>query len=251
MNSGESSESGTHSGGIFPKTRWSMVLSARDGDNTHHQVALEQLCRVYWKPVYLFIRSRGHSPGDAEDLTQEFFFRLLDKGFLARVEGPEKGRLRSFLCVLLKRFLADEYDRRNTQKRGGNWKAIPIDGPSAEATLSKSRRDEDSPDLIFDRQWALDLLAQAMKALQDDYTAAGKAEFFDYLKPTISPQLQALPYAQLAEKLDLTEGAVKVVVHRFRKRYRDCLHATLRDTLDDPAETENELRYLLSLFSRG
>jgi RNA polymerase sigma factor (sigma-70 family) len=249
MKSGEASQSHPSSGGIFPQTRWSMVIAAIDKDDAQNPGALEELCKIYWKPIYLFIRSRGHSPAESEDLTQEFFYRLLTKEFLNRVEGPEKGRMRSFLCVLLKRFLADEYDKTMTIKRGGNWQAIPIDGSTAEALLAQARPDNQSPDLLFDRQWALDLLAQTLKILHHDYIAAGRAELFDKLKPTISLQFESPPYHQLAKELGLTEGALKVAVHRFRKRYRDCLHATLRDTLETPEEADEELRYLLSLFT--
>lgn len=249
MASGETTTTST--GGIFPRTRWSVVLSAKDTEDSDHPAALESLCGLYWRPVYLFIRGRGNSTSEAEDLTQEFFYKLLKGHYLKSVEGPDKGRLRSFLCVVLKRFLADEYDKRMTQKRGGAWKAIPIDGPAAEARFADSRPDEESPDLLFDRRWALDLLEHAVGKLRSDYTAAGKADLFEKLKPTISPELGGLPYAKLAAELDMTEGAVKVAVHRFRQRYRDCLHATLRDTLENPEDTEDELRYLLSIFAKG
>ena len=237
------------SGGIFPRTRWSMVLAAKDSQDAKQPVALEELCRIYWKPVYLFIRSRNNSPEESEDLTQEFFYRLLNGHYLKAVEGPEKGRLRSFLCVVLKRFLADEYDKRMTRKRGGGWRAIPLDTPAAEALLAQACPDQSSPDLLFDRHWALDLLDQAVTELKIDYLRAGKGELFEKLKGTISPQLDSQPYAKLAEELEMTEGGVKVAVHRLRQRYRDCLHAALHDTLESPGDADEELRYLLSLFA--
>jgi RNA polymerase sigma-70 factor (ECF subfamily) len=235
--------------GIFPNTRWSIVLSAKDPEKSENPAAMEELCRIYWKPVYLFIRGRGKNPEDAEDLTQEFFCRLLDGHYLEAVEGPEKGRLRSFLCVVLKRFLADDYHRRMTQKRGGRWQAIPIDGPAAEACLAETGPDDASPDRQFDRRWALDLLAHAVEQLRSDYASAGKSGIFEALKSTINPNADGQPYAAIAERLEMTEGAVKVAVHRFRQRYRDCLRQTLRDTLQDPGDTEGELRYLRSLFA--
>ena len=251
MGTGEPPSSAPDTGGIFPRTRWSIVISAKDSQDQEQPAALEELCQLYWRPVYLFIRSRGHNPDEAEDYAQEFFYRLLKGQYLRAVDGPERGRLRSFLCVVLKRFLADEYDKRMTRKRGGNWKAVPIDSPAAEALLAKACPDHESPDLLFDRHWALNLLSHALKKLEADYTAAGKAPLFEKLKPTISPQLESMPYAELAEELGMTEGAVKVAVHRFRQRYRDCLHSTLHDTLENPEETEEELRYLLSVFSRS
>jgi RNA polymerase sigma-70 factor (ECF subfamily) len=239
------------SGGIFPKTRWSVVYDALDSQAPEGPAALEELCRIYWKPVYLFIRSRNHSPEESEDLAQEFFYRLLSKNHLRAVEGPEKGRMRSFLCVVLKRFLADEYDKRMTQKRGGNWRAIPIDAPSAEAQFSQSHSSEVSPDILFDRHWALELLNRTLALLKSNYEQSRQAVLFEKLKPVISPHLEQLPYARLAEELDMTEGAVKVAAHRLRARYRELLHASLRDTLANPDDVEEELRYLLSLFSRG
>lgn len=238
------------SGGIFPRTRWSMVLSARDADPA--TPALEELCITYWRPIYLYIRSRNYAPEAAEDLTQEFFHRLLTKDLLRSVEGPSRGLLRSFLCVLLKRFLADEYDARMAQKRGGDWKGIPIDGPEAERLLTNGDIGTD-PERIFDRQWALDLLHEALESTRADYVEARKGEVFDALKPAISLSSEAAPYAELAETLDMTEGAVKVAVHRLRQRYRACLLQTLRDTIDDPGDEEaanRELQYLISLFSR-
>jgi RNA polymerase sigma factor (sigma-70 family) len=249
MGSKEPTESSEGTGGIFPHTRWSMVLCAKDAQDSDSPAALEELCRLYWRPVYLFIRSRGNTPEESEDLAQEFFYRLLGGHYLKSIEGPHKGRLRSFLCVVLKRFLADEYDKRMTKKRGGQWKAIPMDGPAAEAILAREHPDHVSPVLIFDRHWALDLLSQAVNELKSDYLRAGKGELFDKLKPTISPHLESLPYSQLAADLDMTEGAVKVAVHRFRQRYRDCLHTSLQDTLENPDDADEELRYLLSLFA--
>jgi RNA polymerase sigma factor (sigma-70 family) len=250
MGSEQPSSSAPGTEGIFPHTRWSMVLSAKDSQDSAHPLAMEELCQLYWRPVYLYIRSRGNTPEESEDLAQEFFHRLLQGHYLKSVEGPEKGRLRSFLCVVLKRFLADDYDKRMALKRGGDWKAIPMDGPAAEALLAEASPDHDTPDLLFDRSWALDLLDHSMRKLEADYTAAGKAHLFEKLKPTISPQLEGLPYAELAKELEMTEGALKVAVHRFRQRYRDCLHATLQDTIDNPEDTEEELRYLLSVFSK-
>ena len=152
--------------------------------------------------------------------------------------------------IPVKRFLADDYDKRMTQRRGGQWKGIPIDAPGAEAMLSEAGPEVDSPDLLFDRSWALDLLDHAMRKLEAEYAAAGKSELCEKLKPTISPQLQSQPYSTLAPELGMTEGAVKVAVHRLRQRYRDCLHAALHDTLENPEDTEEELRYLLSVFSK-
>ncbi len=233
------------------RTRWSVVFSAMDSQDPAGPGALEELCRLYWRPVYLFIRSRGNDPEESEDLTQEFFYRLLRGHYLKGIEGPHKGRFRSFLRVVLKRFMADEYDKRMSGKRGGKWKAIPIDSPGAEALLARERPENESPDLLFDRHWALDLLSQAHADLKREYLRAGKGELFDQLMPTISPHLECLPYVKLAAELDMTEGAVKAAVHRLRKRYRGCLNSILRETLEDPEDVAEELRYLLSLFTKS
>ncbi len=137
MGSGDSSSSTADTSGNFSRTRWSVVFSAMDSQDPAGPGALEELCRLYWRPVYLFIRSRGNDPEESEDLTQEFFYRLLKGHYLKGIEGPHKGRFRSFLRVVLKRFMADEYDKRMSGKRGGKWKAIPIDSPGAEALLAR------------------------------------------------------------------------------------------------------------------
>ena len=243
------SQTSAETGGIFPRTRWSMVIAARDSLDVAHSAALEDLCQLYWRPVYFFIRGRGNGPTESEDLTQEFFYRLVSGQYLKAVDGPERGRLRSFLCVVLKRFLADEYAKSRTQRRGGKWQAISIDRPSAEALIAATKPSQDSPDIEFDRHWALDLLGHAMQSLSERYAAAGKGELFEKLKPTISLHLESLPYAALGAELGMKEGAVKVAVHRLRQRYRECLEAMLHDTLADPEDVEDEHRYLLSLFA--
>ena len=239
-----------NSGGIFPNTRWSMVVAARDSPSSERGEALSELCRVYWRPVYLFIRGRGHSPEETEDLTQDFFHRLIEGDLLQAVGGPDRGRLRSFICVVLKRFLVDDYHRKMSQKRGGGHQIVDIDGPSVEGQMMDQGSKDTDPEVAFDRQWALDLLEEALRRLRNDYLRAGKAGMFEKLEPTISPQLERVSHAELALDLGMTEGAVKVAVHRFRQRYRECLLSALRDTLADDEEPEEELRYLLSLFSR-
>ena len=235
--------------GIFPHTRWSMVCRAKDLQHTENPAALEELCRLYWKPVYLFVRSRRYGQAEAEDLTQEFFARLLAGRYLGSVDGPEKGKLRSFLAVVLKRFLADEYNKANAKKRGGSWKAVPIDSAAAETQFAELYSNQESPSLLFDRQWAIELLAQAVENLRLDYANAGQSEIFETLKSTISPHVAQTSYSDFASALGMTPGATKVAVHRFRRRYRDRLKSTLRDTLENPEDADEELLYLISLFS--
>ena len=237
------------SGGFFPMTRWSMVVAARDSPSIERSEALGELCRQYWRPVYLYVRRRGHSAEETEDLTQDFFFRLVKGDLLKSVEGPEKGRLRSFLCVVLKRFLVDDYHRKMAQKRGGGRQIIDIDGPSMEGQIIEGKAED--PVQAFDRQWAIDLLEDALRRLKDDYARAGKENLFVAFQPTINPQSERVSPADLAGELGMTEGAVKVAVHRFRQRYRVCLMEALNDTLADGEDPEEELRYLLSLFGRS
>ena len=234
--------------GIFPNTRWSMVLAARNSPSIERGEALSELCRVYWKPVYLFIRKHGHSPEETEDLTQEFFYRLIAGDLLQSITDPERGRLRSFICIVLKRFLADNYHKKMTQKRGGRHQFVEIDRPSIESQLVEESRDT-APERAFDRQWALDLLEESLQRLKDDYSQAGKSGMFEALEPTISPLVEDLSHANLARELGMKEGSVKVAVHRFRQRYRECMLSALRDTLEGDQNPEEELRYLLSLFS--
>ncbi|MBK1829020.1 RNA polymerase sigma factor [Haloferula rosea] len=238
-------------GGFFPNTRWSMVIATRDSTSDERGEALEELCRLYWKPVYLFVRQRGNSPEETEDLTQAFFYRVIEGDLLSSIQGPERGRLRSFLCVVLKRFLADDYHRRMALKRGGGQVFVDIDGPSVEGQIEDVRREVADPERAFDRQWALDLLDEARRRLKNDYQRADKEGLFEQFEPAISPQLGRISHAALAERLGISEGAVKVAVHRFRQRYRQCLLSALKDTLAEGEDPEEELRYLLSLFSRG
>ncbi|MGB1131091.1 MAG: RNA polymerase sigma factor [Haloferula sp.] len=244
------SERSPISGGFFPHTRWSVVMAAQDSLDISRSQAMEELCQLYWRPVYLFIRQRGNSPDQTEDLTQDFFLRVIDGELLQGVSGPERGRLRSFLCVVLKRFLADDYHKRMAQKRGGNRVIVDIDGPSVESQIEHAGKERVDPERAFDRRWALDLLEEARRRLKSDYQRAGKDGLFEQFEPTISPRAERLSHAEMATELGMSEGAVKVAVHRFRQRYRECLLSTLRDTLAQDEDPEEELRYLLSLFSR-
>lgn len=247
---GETTEKAS-SAGWFPRTRWSMVVQARDGPSTQREAAFAEWCRIYWRPVYLFIRSRGNSAEVTEDLTQEFFLRLIRGELLQSVEGPERGRLRSFLCTVLKRFLIDDYRRRMAKVHGGDARVVPIDAAAVEPLVASLGGAGISPESAFDRQWAIELLEEAMRRLRDDYRRAGKEELFERLRPTIRPQQGDVDRPGLAAELGMSPGALKVAIHRYRQRYRECLMSALRDTLDEGQDPGEELRYLLSLFSRG
>jgi RNA polymerase sigma-70 factor (ECF subfamily) len=229
----------------FAATRWTLVLSAARGSQTPRAAAaMAELCRIYWYPLYAFIRRRGHSAHDAEDLTQEFFARLLDKHFLAAADR-EKGRFRTFLLMAVKRFLANEYDRAQAGKRAGGQRIVPLDGLAPEARYHLEPADTLTPERLFEQQWALTLLDQVLARLQAEMAAVGKAALFDSLKGHLAGGREE-GYAATAARLGMSEGAVKVAVYRLRRRYRDLLREEIAHTLAGPEEIEDEIRYLFT-----
>jgi RNA polymerase sigma factor (sigma-70 family) len=233
----------------FVTTHWSVVLTAGRSDTTRARAALESLCRTYWPPLYAYVRRRGHAPADAQDLTQAFFARLLEREAVAGVT-PDKGRFRSFLLTSLNHFLADEWDKARAQKRGGG-QVITHDWQSVETQLGEMPADRFTPEKAYERRWALTLLEQVYQRLEEEYRAAGKDALFAALRVTLAGKSDAAPYAELARQLDLSEGAVKVAVHRLRQRYRARLRDTIADTVSGPDEVEDELRYLFRTLAGG
>lgn len=231
----------------FVTTHWSVVLSAREKESPQAYEALEKLCRAYWYPLYAYVRRRGRSPEDAQDLTQEFFARLLEKNWIGNAD-QSKGRFRTFLLVVLKRFLANEWDRQHAQKRGGFQPVVSIDQESAESRLAAEIAAGDQPDTLFDRHWALTLLERTMARLREEYVATGRAKLFEHLQSCLARNESASPYAEIAAQLNLTEAAVKMAMHRLRARYREILRAEIADTVAAPEEIEEELRHLFSTF---
>ena len=247
MNStGSTAAQGT--GARFLTTHWSVVLAAGSGDATRAQTALARLCQTYWFPLYAQVRRRGHSPHDAQDLTQEFFARLLEGRVLASAD-PNRGRFRSFLLAALNHFLAHEWERARAQKRGGGRQIISLDLALAEQRYDLEPADTSSPDKLFDKHWAGALLEEVLSQLEAEYQQAGKAELFGALKQTLTGTRESQPYAGLATQLGLSEGAVKVAVHRLRKRYRELLRAEVAHSVADPEQTDDELRYLLATLA--
>lgn len=231
----------------FVTTHWSVVLSARDKSSAQSAAALETLCRTYWYPLYAYARRAGHSPADAEDLTQSFFARLLEKDYL-RSAAQQKGKFRTFLLIALKRFLANEWDRQHAEKRGGFAPIVSIDQELAETRFAAEPSHNLQPDLLYDRQWALTLLDRAMHRLREEYVATGRTRLFESLRNLLVKDESSLPYADVAAQLKLTEPAVKMAVHRMRARYRDILHDEISQTVASPAEVEEELRHLFAAF---
>lgn len=223
-----------------------MLTAGRTGSRDARG-ALEKLCRTYWHPIYAFVRRRGYSVEDAQDLTQEFFARLLEKNWLGGVD-PVKGRFRSFLLASVKHFLANESDKARAQKRGGGQIPIPIDVKTAETTCGFEPADNVTAENIFERRWALTLLDQVLQRLREEYVHDGKGRLFEQLKSTLTEASRSVAYVEIPRRLDMTEGAVKVAVHRLRQRYRELLRTEIADTVSGPEEVEEELRALFAAF---
>lgn len=232
----------------FATTHWSIVLAAQRSDPSRAYAALSKLCQTYWYPLYAFVRRQGHSPEDAQDLTQDFFARLLAKNYLAEV-AREKGKFRSFLLAAMKHFLANEWDRARAAKRGGGQVLISLNDTEAENRYRLEPADPMSADKIFERRWAMTLLEQVLSRLRHEHVRAGKVELYEQLKACLSGARDSAPYAELAVRLKLTEGAIKVAVHRLRQRYRELLRDEIAQTVSAPAEVEEELRHLFSVLA--
>jgi len=245
---GDGVEPSAQPAGMFATTRWSVVLAAADRGGGQAAEALETLCRAYWYPLYAYVRRKGYKPEDAQDLTQEFFARLLAKGYLAAVH-PEKGKFRWFLQSAVKRFLGNEQERALAGKRGGGAFHVPFDGEKAEDRYRLEAADPLTPDKLFDRAWAVNLIEAANRSLEEECLLEGKGELFERLKVFFSGEQSESTYAEIGARLHMTEGAVKVAVHRLRRRYRDMLREQIAQTVSTRTEVEEELRDLLAAFS--
>jgi RNA polymerase sigma-70 factor (ECF subfamily) len=233
---------------VFNTTHWSVVLQAGEAQTLHAEAALDKLCRTYWPPLYAYVRRMGHGPQDAQDLTQEFFARLLEKNYL-QLADRERGRFRSFLLKSLQHFLINEWVRGQAQKRGGGQKLLSLDEAAGERSYQQETSDQLSPESLYDKRWAITLLDRAMEQLQKDYVAAGKGELFDRLKGILLNEGTAQVYREIAGPLGLSEGAVKVAVHRLRQRFRDAVRAEIAQTVATPEEVDEELRCLMTAMS--
>jgi RNA polymerase sigma-70 factor (ECF subfamily) len=234
---------------VFATTHWSVVMTAKDKCSPQSAQALETLCRTYWYPLYAHVRRLGHSPHDAEDLTQEFFARLLQKDYLHAV-AREKGRFRSFLLMALKRFLANDWDRMQAQKRGGGQTFVPLDTQFAEQRYQTEQPAGALPDEIYARRWALTLLDRTLAALREEFKQAGKATEYACLKGFLTADRGAISYAEVAARLGASEGAARVAVHRLRRRFREIYRQQVAHTVASPEEIEDEIRYLRAILSR-
>jgi RNA polymerase sigma-70 factor (ECF subfamily) len=226
------------------------VLAAGRGGAGQTDVALEELCRTYWYPLYAYVRRKGHSREDAEDLTQGFFTRLLEKNYLEGISS-DKGKFRTFLLVAFNRFLANEWDRANRQKRGGGAVTLSLDWEDADSRYQITPADTLSPDKLYDRTWAVIVLERVITRLRDENGAEGKAKLYEQLKSFLTMGKGEIPYAQAAVALELTEGAVRVAVHRLRRRYRELLREEIAQTLTNPEQADMELEALFNALAGG
>jgi RNA polymerase sigma factor (sigma-70 family) len=233
---------------VFLTTHWSVVLSARKKDSPQSAAALETLCRTYWYPLYAYVRRQGHSPHDAQDLTQEFFARLLQKDYL-KAAAREKGRFRTFLIMALKRFLANEWDRLRAQKRGGGQPLLSLDTETAEDRYRIEPTEGATADRVFERRWALTLLDHTMARLRQEFTAGGKEKEFAELKACLTAGRGEISYTAIAAALGQSEGAARVAVHRLRKRFREVFREEIAQTVSSPEDIEAEVRYLMGVLA--
>jgi RNA polymerase sigma-70 factor (ECF subfamily) len=229
----------------FATTHWSLVLAAGHKSSPASERALEELCQAYWYRLYAYARRRVGTVHAAQDLTQEFFARVLEKEYLQAADR-DKGRFRSFLLTMFKRFLSNERERERAQKRGGGRRACSLDLDSAEALYCRQPADDETPEAVFERRWALTLLERVLRALADEYAAKGKQELFEQCQPLLTGDSGAPSHAEIGARLDMSEGAVKVAIHRLRQRYRELLQAEVAATVADATAVDDELRILLA-----
>jgi RNA polymerase sigma factor (sigma-70 family) len=232
----------------FATTHWSVVLAAGDQVGSRSAAALQTLCQSYWYPLYAYARQKGYGSQDAEDLTQSFFMHLLDRDRLGRLTR-DKGKFRSFLLTALNHFLVDQWKRASAQKRGGCQSILRLDMQEAETRYRQEPVDTTTPERLFEQNWAVTLLNTVLAQLQQEQSDKGKGEQYEQLKFCLTGQRSAVPYAKLAEKMKLSQGALKVLVHRLRQRYRELLRQEVAHTVSGPDEVEEELEYLFQVLT--
>ena len=233
----------------FATTHWSAVVAAGRSRTTSGKDSLARLCRVYWYPLYAFVRRRGHTADEAQDLTQEFFARLIEKNWVADAD-QSKGRFRTFLLTAMTHFLADEWDKARALKRGGGVPVLTLDAGDAQVRYAREPAETDTPERSFERGWAMTVLDEVVRRLRDEYEYAGRKQWFEALHPCLIGDRTAQPYAALASRLGVSEGTIKSAVHRLRQRYRQLLRDEIAATVDTAEAVEEELRYLAAVLAR-
>jgi len=232
----------------FVTTHWSVVFAAGKVESPKAAAALEDLCRAYWKPLYAYVRRQGYDTHEAQDLTQDFFARLLEKQYL-ELADPARGRFRTFLLTSLKRFLINDWKRSSRQKRGRGQQAFSLDGQAEDEDYVFEPAEGVTPERVYEKRWATTLLEHVLSKLQADYESAGMAALFNELKVYVWGEKSGFSYADIAAHLGLSEGAVKVAAHRMRQRFRQLLRAEIANTVADPNEVDAELQYLFEVIA--
>lgn len=232
----------------FSTTNWSVVVTAGQDNLAGATVALEQLCRRYWYPIYAFVRRRGSDRQEAEDLTQGFFAHLLEMETLKKAD-QRKGKFRTFLLSSLSKFLCNEWDKRKTVKRGGGRQILSLDEAAAEELYSLEPVEPGSPEKMFDQRWAATLVEGVLTRLREEYRARGKPELLAQLEPGLTQEALPGRYAEWAGTLGLSEGAVRVALHRLRRRFGELLREEITQTVANPAEVDEEIRHLFTSIS--
>jgi len=233
---------------LFATTHWSIVLAAGQGDTPQSAAALERLCSTYWYPLYAYVRRQGYDVADAQDLTQGFFAHILSRGFLKRA-NPARGKFRSFILASLKYFLADEWAKLQAQKRGGGRASVFLDAQTAEARYRLEPVDLMDAERLFERRWATALLDRVLERLEEEHSKSGRKQLFDQLRGFLLGEKGPLTYAEIATASQMTEGAVKVAVHRLRQRYRELFREEVAHTVEEPSEINDEVRHLFAVLT--
>lgn len=245
---GKGSDEAETQRGVFATTHWSVVLAAGHASSPDSHAALERLCRAYWYPLYAYLRRSGHDEASAQDLIQSFFASLIERNWVAAAD-PAKGRFRSFILICLKRFIAVQAQKANAVKRGGRNIVISLDDQDAAQRYALENVEDLPPEVVFDRRWAITLLEQAWDRLRGECAAAGKLVLFEHLRAVQTEDTQAPSSEQLAADLKLTESALKSALFRLRARYREILRDEVAQTVSDPRDIDDEIRYLLKVVS--
>lgn len=233
----------------FATTKWTLVLKAGRDSTPGSRAALAELCELYWPPLYSFARRQGHSVEQAQDLTQAFFARLLEKRSL-RVADPQRGRFRSFLLTSFKYFVSNAREREHAQKRGGGKLPVALEVETVEAGYAAEPADTLTPEALFERQWARTVLGRVLAALHADCIKAGKQAIFEQVKDLLLGEKSPRGYAAIAVTLHTTEGAIKVIVHRLRRRFRDLLRVEIGATVSDDSQIDDEIRHLIAILTK-
>lgn len=234
--------------GRFATTHWSVVLAAGHSSSPHHEPALSTLCQTYWFPLYAYLRRHGYDAHQAADYTQAFFTQMLDKDYLKKVK-PKPGKFRSFLLTALKHFVANERARAAARKRGGGRAVLSLDFENAESQYALEPADDLTPEKMFEKSWALTVLERTMDRLQTELTDKGKQGLFDHLRMYLAAEPGSVPYSEVAARLDMTEGAARVAVHRLRKRCRELLRDEIAQTVAGAEQIDDEIRGLFAALS--